>query len=145
MQEWMSANEPNDELIFKRAWVNQLVFLRDRAAPYLAADHPEVIGVHRSKSCRLPVVQVKRPGLTVTMRGNFYNWTFSVTSKHPAAVGDLVQDRAQNVLPNLCEGFPEELVYGPIDDDASRFTCHVWDPPEIFLWAVGLPFRMAHD
>lgn len=146
MQDFIDNNAPAEEMLFKDAWLDQVVFLRNMAKCYLAADSVEVVGSHMTKSVCLPVVQIKRCGLTVTMRGNFYNWAFSVESRYEADVGDLVAERSSVVSADLCEGFPEDLIFGPIGRDAKKFTCHVWEPlpPDIFLWCVGLPYRRSN-
>ena len=90
LQEWANANKPDDKMLWKEAFWDQIIFVRDRVAGILARTYDEyrnlvcVIGTHTSKSIKCPVYRIhldlKPPagGVDITMRYNFYNWNISI-------------------------------------------------------------------
>lgn len=152
LQDWINANKPADELIFGRAGIDQAIFIRDNLARCIAQTFEQfqncatVIGTHTSKSVRLPVVKLSRPGLDVVIRDNFHNVAISVrrefVSDHEGSyVESLITDGFATVVNSVyCEGFPEEWLFSCYSEDKRRFTCHVGSKLEAyaFLRLVGL-------
>ena len=100
---WMRNNVPASNLIYKDGLTDQCHFvinLMEKLFLNVASDYdseldydkrlkiienfvPSVIGVHRSKSVLLPVMEIDLPkiGLKVVLRCNFYDWCLSVESQ----------------------------------------------------------------
>ena len=133
LQEWAMANQQADTLIYKDGYWDQIMFVRDTIAGLLSSTWEEyqivqasarVISTHTSKSVLLPVFRLElADGTAFTMRCNYYNWKVSVSS--PCAVeADFMglfdpDERIHNVY---CEGFLDELVYGPYRENKGQFT-----------------------
>lgn len=133
LQDWAEAHKPSETMFYKAGYWDQIDFVRDDVPNALARSFEEyraiksgtvVIGEHTSKSVRLPVFRVTlADGTAFTMRCNFHDWKVSVESPR-----DVNADFMGLFDPNLrisdvyCEGFPEELVYGPYAESKRRFT-----------------------
>lgn len=131
LQEWFSAQLIDNEMLWKGAAGYQVMFVRDCIASVMGAD-AFVIATHRSKSITLPVYQIERAdlGLTVTMRCNFYNWKLSVQGERPIEADfsglfyttpPIEPDYTGNPLSAVYfEGFPSELVFGYYEASDKR-------------------------
>lgn len=82
----------------------------------------DVISMHRSKSCKLPVVAFEfANGARVVVRDNFYNIMASVTS--PRDVKWLpVKPSEKDISGCYCEGFLDEWVFPSWHSSPSLFT-----------------------
>jgi len=132
LQAWISAQLVPDEMLWKGSWGRQMQFVRDTIVSLVGAglDYEDrkniawVISTHRSKSIILPVYQLERPdlGLTLVLRNNFYNWKLSVISTRPigADFSGLFHTSppidpkytGDSLHPVYFEGFPENLIFG---------------------------------
>ena len=86
IQEWISQQLVEDEMLWKGAFSSQMVFLRDELQSLVSAglswrkrkeaEVARVISTHTSKSIVLPVVEFARPDLGVRfiVRNNFHEW-----------------------------------------------------------------------
>lgn len=131
-QEWFNAMpqmvvEGRAESSSERLWTltaDQMMWVRDQLTHTIKAQ-AYVIGMHRSKSCVLPVYQLvnREAGLMVVLRCNFYDWKVSVVSQRPVAgpFYGLAAAKESDLKPCYFEGFPESLVFVP----------HVETPQEI--------------
>ena len=80
---WVRVNEPDKNLIYKDAAIDQVCFMRDIIGglffkKYTKRTKVMVIGTHMSKSVLLPVYEIRIPGLTLTIENNFYSFGCSV-------------------------------------------------------------------
>jgi hypothetical protein len=97
-----------------------------------------VIGTHTSTRVKLPVYQIILPnGTKFTLRCNFYDWKVSVQS--PVAVeADFMNlfDPTERILSVHCEGFPKDLVFGPLAQNQYEFTLAVNNDYDLytFFW-----------
>jgi len=87
LQEWFNSNKPDESLIYSRAAISQVLWVRDTLAwmvfKSLGPDHPEikdfidtlhVEGTHTSKSVELPVYKFIIGDTKIKVRGNFHDW-----------------------------------------------------------------------
>lgn len=137
LQAWIDAHPRDVELIYGRAGVAQAVYFRDVLARLVARSYEEwqtcatVISEHTSTSVRLPVVRLRRPGLSVVVRDNFHSVAISVQrtrrlSGERSMVRRLVCEGFERpVAAVYCEGFPRDLVFGPYAASRRQFTVHV--------------------
>ncbi len=148
LQEWFSQelNKQSDDLLYKTAFKDQVMFVRDDIRKLIAtglsyddAKHSaSVISTHRSKSVILPVYMLERKdlGLTLIARNNFYNWKLSVISELPLDCDfrglcyttpptdpDYTGDPLHKVY---FEGFPEEYIFGYYSENKSKFSLEIW-------------------
>ncbi len=128
LQKWFSCNDVSDEMLWKKSYVNQVIFVRDDLNGLMqncleGEDRisVKVISTHISKSITLPVYHLQRKNLNIILRENFYNWKMSVISSNPIVTDfqglfhttppiepDYTGDELSSVY---FEGFPEELVF----------------------------------
>lgn len=148
LQEWANTHQPAENLIYKDGYWKQIIFVRDKIAGLLATTYEEykaiqanmkVVSMHTSKSVRLPVFRVElADDTTFTMRYNFYDWKVSVNSPHDVEADFMgLFDPNRRINSVYCEGFPEELVYGPYTENKRQFTIEL--PADnyhlfIFFW-----------
>ena len=154
LQEWISEQIIDDEMLWKGAWGRQVQFIRDEIVGVMGAGLiyqekktlADVISMHTSKSIRLPVVEVTRGDLGVrfTMRGDFYNWKLSVLSERPIEVDlqglchvtpPIDKDYTGDPLASCYfEGFPRDRVYRYYSEDHRKFSLEIWgDEP---MWTA---------
>jgi len=133
LQEWFNENLPKDKMLWKDCCVDQIIFVRDKLAGLVGVglSHDErrnithVISTHTSKSIQLPVYNISRPdiGLSIILRNNFYNWKLSVISTHRAIITDFdglfhttfptePNYTGDPLSPVYFEGFPKDLIFG---------------------------------
>ena len=138
LQEWANTHQPAEDLIWKEGYWDQIVFVRDKIAELLAMTYDDyemirantkVISEHTSKSVLLPVFRVDlADGTAFTMRYNFHDWKVSVESPQnvEADFMDLFNPN-KRIHEIYCEGFANNLVYGPYAENKRRFTIEL--PP----------------
>ncbi len=129
LQSWATANAPDEGLIYKSGFWNQVIWVRDDLSYLVSCGlkkpiEAQVISSHRSKSVRLPVYELTRPdlGLRLILRDNYSNWKLSCITERPLVVDfsglfrttppiepDYTGDPLHSVY---FEGFPKNLVFG---------------------------------
>ena len=140
LQAWLIENEFDDTYLYKKAWWNVYVFVRDIIFPLIVhsiSDYTPVldkyglvdwnheieytntihsiIGSHYSKSLRHPVIQIKLPQIMLTFRCNFYDWEVMVDSQVPIYLPyPLILNDENTHL--YYQGIPEEFIIHNIYD-----------------------------
>ncbi|HSX00728.1 MAG TPA: hypothetical protein VLF67_00670 [Candidatus Saccharimonas sp.] len=133
VKEWARANQPSNELFWAKGYWEQISFISQVVPRILTTDHSDresirsgitVISTHLSKSVRLPVFRLVLPdGTIVILRYNFYDWKVSVSSPRDIEANFMgLFNPNEQIDPVYCEGFPEELVYGPHALNRRQFT-----------------------
>ncbi len=85
-----------------------------------------VIGEYKSGNTILPVYQIIRRRMIITMRNNFHNWKVSVDASTPLSCDfSALLDPEEEIHYIFCDGFPEHLVYGSYAKDQKRFTVNL--------------------
>lgn len=150
LQEWINQNEPENKMIYKDVFVDQIFFIRDEipfifASSYLKhseiKNNIQVISTHTSKSIKLPVYQITLPDICFILRNNFHDWKVSVSSDFDikANFNNLIYpDQIINHI--YCEGFKREWVYGPYNNNQSKFTVELQSNHYhlyVFLWKIS--------
>jgi hypothetical protein len=141
---WCRVNEPSDEMIYKNGYWKQIIFIRDTIGYLLNETYEEykenpvlVINTHRSKSIVLPVYQLnlKKYGITMILRYNFYDWKVSVISENELEMdfkGVFTEDKPINSI--YCEGFLENQVFGKFSDNKKNFTVEIYDDNRLYVF-----------
>lgn len=139
--EWSRANEPGETMLWKTAFWNQVMFIRDVVAPRL--EHAfemerqscaTVVSTHRSKSIVCPVYSLRTPAFHAWARYNFYDWNVSVQSAKPvvAEFGPLFDDETGYGYCYM-QGM-EDKKFPRFRESPSRFTVCIGDHHEMFAF-----------
>lgn len=112
--EFMRENELSDDLLWKKAAEQQMIFVRDKIGKHLSHSPIFVVSTHMSKSCLLPVYAFRLTnGIEFIMRENFYGWVISIRS--PFTIEKLPDfckgDYGADIADCYCEGFHKSWVY----------------------------------
>lgn len=150
LRKWGFNNIPNKELYFVNNFYEQITFVMDKLV-YLFTKESGlqidsriyVIGTHVSKSIKLPVYQIDLQdicGITLTLRGNFYDWKLTVESNIPLENFEFfniinLRERVNSVF---CEGFPKDLIYGSIMENSRKFTVEFNDDFNLYTFLYML-------
>ena len=132
---WTRINEPDANLIYAKGLGDQVCFVRDTLYSLLTSSYEElrdnpplVISTHYSKSVKLPVYQInlKKYGIEIVLRYNFYNWIISIKSDKPLDFDYMGLFNPSEVIPEVyCEGIPKDKVYGCYEENHSQFTIDI--------------------
>lgn len=148
---WLRVNEPDERLIYKKCFSQQIRFIRDNISCDLfygvenvdVADYydqaryeafqPVVIGTHMSKSVLLPVMEItlKTVGVKMILRDNFYDWCVSIESDNDINCDfkGLITDRQ-----GFYEGFPKNKIYPPYTkDNKKRFSFCIGSDYDLYV------------
>jgi len=153
LQEWISTNIPEEKMYWKNSWRDQVCFVRDDIPSFLTKEYNHesyltirenitVISTHVSKSILLPVYCIKANGDKFIMRNNFYDWKVSVETNTIHNIDfqklKIIYDTSKQVKQYLCEGFKDEWVYKPYDEDKRKYTVEINDNFELrlFFWMI---------
>lgn len=147
LQSWISANIPDEKMLWKKSWSDQVCFVRDKIPTFLVhgmetmnrdernkqyqtiRENITVISTHTSKSILLPVYCIKANGDTFIIRNNFYDWKVSVETNDIHKMDwqklGIIRNNETQVHPVYCEGFKPEWVYKPYADDKWKYTIEI--------------------
>lgn len=145
LQKWANENKPSDEMLYKDAYWQQIMFVRDRVAGLLARtytqykDLVDVVSVHRSKSITLPVyfIDLKEDGVRIWMRNNFYNWNISVASEKPIVCDFLNCFSDEDYSYCFLEGM-EDRNFGRYQRNNSKFTVAIFSDYDVYVFFRAL-------
>lgn len=141
---WCRENEPNDDMIYKNSFWNQILFVRDTLNAMLHDTYEEyrdnpvlVINTHKSKSIDLPVYEInlRDYDTKIIMRNNFYDWKVSVESLieiNADFMGLFKQN--ETITPVYCEGFKDNQVFSCYKDNKKRFTIEIGDKYKLYTF-----------
>ena len=149
LQDWANAHEPKDEMLWKRGYWDQIVFVRDEIHRLFVVTYEEskknpvmVVSTHTSKSIELPVYSIKIPGIEVRMRYNFYDWKVSIRSDLPVPdVFHNIINKGEKVHQVYFEGFQNDWIFGSYREDPHQFSVEIGN--EYNLYAFILAFTDA--
>lgn len=141
---WIRANKPEERLIYGKGLGEQVCFVRDvicelfwNTYEELEANLPMVISTHYSKSVKLPVYQIdlKKYGVEMVLRYNFYDWKVSIKSDIPIDIDWMGLFKSDEVISSVyCEGFPEDKVYGSYEQNHSQFTVEIRSKYNLYVF-----------
>lgn len=130
LQKWFNDNQPDDEMLWKKSFQDQVMFVRDQVASVLSRSYQEytdlvdVYSTHYSKSICCPVyfIDLKKDGVKIWMRYNFYDWNISVESEKPLDCDFLdTFDDEHGYGYCYCQGM-EDKKFGRYRDNNKKFT-----------------------
>lgn len=149
IQDWFMENEPSENMIYRKSYSNQWLFVRDTLPQVLfpnlqhekQRERLTVISTHMSKSIVLPVYEINIPeqGIILTMRNNFHDWKVSIESLHPIPNRfDGLFNVKETFSSVLCEGFPSNKVFSSYEENQKMFTIEIHDDYRLFtfLWLL---------
>jgi len=141
---WCRVNEPNDDMIYKKGYWNQIMFIRDTLMGMMCNSYEEyknnpvlVINTHTSKSIVLPVYQINLfdEKIKLIIRYNFYDWKVSVDSDieiNMDFMGLIKIDEKINSI--YCEGFSKEQVFNSYENNKMQFTFEIEDNYKLYTF-----------
>ncbi len=142
--EWCrdETNHPKETMIYKNALWAQVTYVRDRLPCALFTTYEEyknnqweVINTHSSKSIKFPVYQMHLPQqeITLTLRGNLYDYCLSIQSKRSLA--GAFDDKLFNheEVGGYFEGFPNGLVFPPYAKNQNNFSLMVAEEYNLYV------------
>lgn len=143
LQTWINNNLPEENMLWKNAWLDQVIFVRDQVAGLLATsyaqykDMVDVVATHTSKSIKCPVyfahVQTLEHGVDIWMRYNFFNWNISVQSDKPITCNFVDCFSDENYGYCYCEGM-ERWKFGRYSDSQFKFTICLYSDYDAFVF-----------
>lgn len=141
LQSWFidKLDKINDEMIYKKSFENQVLFVRDTIYNLLNKNIKciDVISEHTSKSIKLPVYKILLNDKTeIIMRNNFYDWKFSIKTKNELNIpASLISDGYDEKISNCyCEGFDNSWVYDCYLNNKSNFTVELNDNYNVYTF-----------
>jgi hypothetical protein len=153
IQDWFMKHQPEDEMVYKNAMIDQVKFFRDEIQPLLGrgldatrrAELMEVVGTHTSKSIVLPVYHVDRPDLLlkVWLRDNFYNTKLSVVCGKELVGADFSglfhvtpppdpEYTGNELSPCYFEGFRSEWIFGYYCENKQAWSAEIGSQQELY-------------
>jgi len=142
LQLWAMAHKPSDEMLWKDVYWKQIIFVRDYIANLLSRSHeefcymlPDVAGEHTSKSIKCPVYffDLKRDGVKIWMRYNFYDWNISVQSEKPITCDFLDVFSDENYGYCFCQGM-EDKKFNLYRENNQKFTVCVFNKYDVYTF-----------
>ena len=145
---WKRKWELDDDLIYKKAGINQAGFVSGEICGNLLHVHGFVVSTHCSKSCKLPVYYIKmRNGIKLIMRNNFYDWKMSVEIPEQYAAlpidflpadclsHSMVKNEGDKIATCYMEGFSSEWCYDAYlpKNPPKRFSIEVPDNHRLYV------------
>jgi len=148
LQSWFidKLDKINDEMIYKKSFENQVLFVRDTIYNLLNKNIKciDVISEHTSipfagitESIKLPVYKILLNDKTeIIMRNNFYDWKFSIKTKNELNIpASLISDGYDEKISNCyCEGFDNSWVYDCYLNNKSNFTVELNDNYNVYTF-----------
>lgn len=139
--DWMREWKIDEDLLWKKAAIDQACFMRDIVCQDLLKVHCFIVSTHVSKSVLLPVYGfVMRNGIKVISRYNFYDWKLSV--KLPGSLPnnylptEVMSGGVKGQIPSYyLEGFSEKWSYGPYEPEnpkCRKFTIEVGNRYQVY-------------
>lgn len=152
---WVRVNRPDEKLIYGKFLGDQVCFVRDTLCFLLFPTYEEwkdnqplVISTHYSKSVKLPIFQInlKKFGIELVLRYNFYDWKISIQSEKPLDFDYMDLFDSKKVIPSIyCEGFPKDKVYGSYEQNPSQFTIEICSHYNVYTFIFLLKNYLGID
>lgn len=130
--EFMRENELSDDLLWKKAALQQMIFVRDKIGQHLSHSPIFVVSTHMSKSCLLPVYAFRLTnGIEFIMRENFYGWVVSIRS--PFMIEKLPDFcKGDYNTKCYCEGFHDSWIYKYMNENLHYSTFSVNEKYDLY-------------
>jgi len=144
LQNWISANIPEDKMLWKDSWTHRVVFLRDRIIQTFN-DGYDIVGQHWSKSIINPVVKTSYKGVEIVWQYNFYDWQIMVKSPFTIKLKNLDWFNAKGDY-FYYQGIPNEYCFKKYDykTNNKEFAINV-DDNLLDVWAFALELKRVID
>lgn len=160
LQKWANEHDPSKtDLIFKRGFWDQIIFVRDKLAREVVyrmydgdgdianevVQNLQALSTHTSKSVELPVIHMTLPdGTECVMRYNFYDWKVSIKATHPVDCDFMdLFDANEKIHGVYCEGFPAEWVFGSFSKNQQEFTLELHNEYDVWMFFYLLVRHLA--
>ena len=124
-QHWLMTHQPSDNMVYKKAWWDYLIFIRDKIISdmfywpmvcnmkidfqeqlRLMSNQYDIVGTHFSKSIEHPVILMRYKGAEIVFRYNFYDYEITVISDRDIRLPDNLFNKKNKTF--YYQGFPEK-------------------------------------
>lgn len=146
LQHWLMTHQPSDNMLYKEAWWEYLVFIRDKIIAdmfywpmvcdlnvdfeeqkRLMSENYDIVGTHRSKSIEHPVILMRYKGVEIVFRYNFYDYEVTVISDKDIELPDGLFDKDEKYF--YYQGFPEKYqIKTPYSKSKKQFSVNISTP-----------------
>ena len=142
LQKWANAHAPDEKMLWKSAYWDQIIFIRDSISGLLSRTYKEykdlvdVTNTHRSKSIECPVyfIDLKRENVKIWMRYNYYDWNISIESEKPINcdfIGTFNDESGYGYC--FCQGM-EDKKFGMYKDNNRKFTVCIGSDYDLYTF-----------
>lgn len=144
LQNWISANIPDDEMLWHESWGKRVCLMRDRIIQ-IFNDGYDIVGEHMSKSILNPVIKTLYKGVEIIWQYNFYDWQIMIKSSVSLNLTDLDLFNATGDY-FYYQGIPDEYCFKKYDAESNNkeFAIDV-DDNLLDVWAFALELKRVID
>lgn len=144
LQNWISANIPEDKMLWKNQWSERVCFMRDRLIQLFDGGY-DVVGEHVSKSILNPVVKTSYKGVEIVWQYNFYDWQIMIKSPFPIKLKNLDWFNATGEY-FYYQGIPDEYCFKKYNAKSNNkeFAINV-DDNLLDVWAFAIELKRIID
>ena len=146
LQHWLMTHQPSDNMVYKKAWWDYLIFIRDKIISdmfywpmvcdmkidfqeqlRLMSNQYDIVGTHFSKSIEHPVIMMGYKDTTIVFRYNFYDYEITVMSEHDIELPENLFEEGAKTF--YYQGFPDQFKIGvPYSQSKRNFTVRINHP-----------------
>ena len=144
LQNWISANIPDDRMLWHNAWGDRVCFMRDRLI-HLFNDDYDIVGEHYSKSILNPVIKTLYKGVEIIWQYNFYYWQIMIKSSFSIRLKNLdLYNATGNYF--YYQGIPDEYCFEKYSfkNNNKEFAVCVNDDL-LDVWAFAIELKHCID
>lgn len=142
LQNWISANIPDDDMLWHEAWGKRVCFMRDRVI-HLFNDDYDVVGEHYSKSILNPVIKTLYKDVEIIWQYNFYFWQIMIKSPVSLTLNNLELYNAKDYF--AYQGIPEKYQFKEYSKTNNKEFAICVDDDLLDVWAFALELKRVID
>ena len=146
IRNWFIENEPSEDMLYRREWWDNNIFIRDRLLSLFDSEEAEIVGTHRSKSIVCPVIKAVYNGVEIVFQYNFYDWQIMIKSPVELKLLNLDLYKADGDY-LYYHGIPEEYRFEKYSKENDKeFAIDIYgDKLDVYAFAVSLKLAIDND
>ena len=134
-EDYCKSYQVDDQMTYKTGADSQIEMFEIIPKLYKGIEM-HVVGMHSSKSIKLPVIQIELPEnrTLITIRDNFHDICVSVDSKFPIKDNRNFSDLFnKDKKTGFFEGFPSDNIHDGYNNNQKKFSLAVHDYPSLMI------------